>query len=122
MSGDQPSKVFFKKRYGTIGLLFRLRATGISREKRVVLVAALADVRDHKVLVRPDVHFISDLTVVGRIVGELAREDRVARVGHTRTVATRRLIPHRRSYLRPDAVRADEDVARDYIIVFELDV
>merc|ERR1719271_1485607 len=104
--GRPALKGLLEERHGPVRFFLRLRTSRIPREEGVVLVAALADVGDHEVLVRPDVDLVPDFAVVRAVISELPGEHRVARIRDTRTVAPSGLVAHGGSDLRPDAVRA----------------
>merc|ERR1719359_2619098 len=109
--GRPALKRLLQERDRPVRLFLRLRAPGVPREEGVVLVAALADVGDHEVLVRPDVDFISDLAVVRAVVSEFPSKHRVARIRDTGAISPSGLVPHRRPDLRPDAVGTYQDIS-----------
>mmetsp|Transcript_33974 Transcript_33974/g.85113 ORF Transcript_33974/g.85113 Transcript_33974/m.85113 type:complete len:381 (-) Transcript_33974:11-1153(-) len=113
--GEKPLQV----RRRPLWLRDRLRGAGRPREERIPLVAAAADVGDHKVLVGPDVHLVAALRVAVAIV-ELAGKHRVARVGDATALAARGLVAQLCAHAAPDAVGAHEDVRLERLAALEV--
>mmetsp|Transcript_10504 Transcript_10504/g.37007 ORF Transcript_10504/g.37007 Transcript_10504/m.37007 type:complete len:474 (-) Transcript_10504:125-1546(-) len=101
-------------------LFLEVRRACRPRQEGVPLVPLVANVRDDKVLARPDVHLVADLAVVRARVVELPGEDGVPRVGDARALTARGLGAHGSADLGPDAVSANQAVGGDFRAVVEL--